>query len=208
MEPHQYGAGLAKLWCKRKEPEPLSHAVKPPKKEFKGGSKYHLILHPWTPFSCVLTKEEVIKLVEDGKCVYCKHSSLKVHDTQWRGHGCTPSFTVDCSHCKKSYQHHTSSVWNTKTSPQGHKTLRIVPVLLLVGILLSGLTYHQVGWHQCVTHYRLVNCCTMWTWINWASKSSTKTSSQHWKRWWKICWKKSVEWEEARLPTLMMCGWW
>lgn len=175
MEPHHWGAGLAKLWrsSKRKEPEPVNHPVKPTETQASRGSKYYLIFQASPPFSCVLPQEEVIKLVEHGQCVYCKHSPLKVQVSHWRGHGCTPSFTVQCSSCKKSYKHHTSALWEKplaqkselerSESHQTPNTLRVVPVLFLVGILLSGLTYHQVSSSSSVSDYRLLNCCIMWT---------------------------------------------
>ena len=67
-------------------------------------------------------------------------------DAQWKGHGCTPSFTLHCGKCNKSYPYHTSHTWKKPSLLQATKeTLKVLPVLFLVGMLLSGLTYHQVS---------------------------------------------------------------
>ena len=97
--------------------------------------------------SCVLPKEKLIALVEESKCSYCKKHTVKVKGVQWRGHGCTPSFDLDCSSCGQSSQYHTSPLWEQPRIPDNSPkhTLRVIPVLLLIGTLLSGLTYHQVS---------------------------------------------------------------
>ena len=91
-------------------------------------------------------KKSLIKLIEDSRCTYCSQHSVKVKDAQWKGHGCTPSFTLHCGKCNKSYPYHTSHTWKKPALLQATKeTLKVLPVLFLVGMLLSGLTYHQVS---------------------------------------------------------------
>ncbi len=96
--------------------------------------------------SCVLPRDKLVSLLEESKCSHCRQHSVKVKDSKSKGYGCTPSFYLHCSSCGASYQYHTSATWeNPSTLKHERGTLRVVPVLFLVGILLSGLTYHQVS---------------------------------------------------------------